>query len=267
MKTTKRIIGFILVLIMILCSIPTAFAQTADADFEKGAVLVGFKTSVASVQEIAPELNIERIELANMDNSYVPYVNTANYRFVKVTLFEKTKQATIDAIELLKAKPDVVVAEPFYTVYARYNPGGVIVSLELNANKSVIDNILASYEIEDIRLLTPGSTTQNVYCVTFAEKTKEIVAEVIPIIKACDKVRIAEPNFIGEFCVEPIKGDADSDNKVTIMDATAVQKYLAKTIGGCEINCEAAAVSENYVLSVIDATLIQKKLAGFQVSF
>ncbi len=267
MKTTKRITSLILVIIMVLCCIPSAFAQSTGDNFVEGAVLVGFYRNVEKVQDIAPELSIERVELAQMDNDYVPYINTANFRFVKVTLTEKTKQATFDAVKLLKTKPDIVVAEPFYTVYAKYNPGDVVVSLELGAPTSIIRDALKDYEIESIRLLTPGSSTQNVYCVTFAEKTKEIVAEVLPILKSCDKVRIAEPNFIGEFSVEPIKGDADSDNKVTIMDATAIQKYLARSITGSIIDCEAAAVSENYVLSIIDATLIQQKLAGIEVDF
>lgn len=265
MKTTKRLLGLVLALIMVLCCIPTAFAESSGDNFEEGVVLVGFNRSVEKVQDIAPELSIEEVELAKMDNNYVPYINTANYLFVKVTLTEKSKKATFDAIELLKTKPDVVVAEPFYTVYAKYNPGDVIVSLELGANPSVIKDALNDYEIESIRLLTPGSSTQNVYCVTFAEKTKEIVVEVLPILKACDKVKIAEPNFISELCVEPKKGDADSDNRVTIMDVTVIQKYLARNLVGTAINVEAAAVSGNYTLSIIDATLIQQKLAGMDV--
>lgn len=267
MKTTKRITSLVLVVIMVLYFIPSAFAQITGDNFVEGDVLVGFHRNVEKVQDIAPELSIERVELAQMDNDYVPYINTANFRFVKVTLTQKTKQATLDAIELFKTKPSVVVAEPFYTVYSKYNPGDVIVSLDLGSNPSVIRNTLKDYEIESIRLLTPGSDTQNVYCITFVEKTKEIVAEVLPILKSCDKIRIAEPNFIGEFTVEPIKGDADSDLKVTIMDATAIQKYLARSITGSAIDCAAAAVSNNYVLSVIDATLIQKKLAGIEAGF
>lgn len=263
----KRIVAFILSAIMILCCIPTAFAHNTSDNFEEGVVLVGFHRSVENVRDIAPELDIERVELAKMDNDYVPYINTSNFIFVKITLTEKSKQATFDAIELLKTKPDVVVAEPFYTVYARYNPGDVIVSLELGADQSVITDALKDYEIENIRLLTPASSTQNVYCVTFAEKTKEIVVEVLSILKACDKVTIAEPNFIGEFSVEPKMGDADSDNRVTIMDATVIQQYLAKNIKSSQIDCEAAAVSGNYVISIMDATLIQRKLAGMDVSF
>lgn len=267
MKTAKRLSSLVLVMILVLSCIPSAFAQSTGDNFEEGVVLVGFNRRVEKVQDIAPELSIERVELAEMDNEYVPYVNTANFVFVKVTLTEKSKQATLDAIELLKTKSDVVVAEPFYTVYAKYNPGDVVVSLELGTDKSVIEEALKEYEIENIRLLTPGSSTQNVYCVTFAEKTKEIVAEVLPILKASDKVRIAEPNFIGEFTVEPIMGDADSDNRVTIMDATVIQKYLARSISGSSIDCEAAAVSKNYVLTIMDATLIQQKLAGMKVDF
>lgn len=49
------------------------------------------------------------------------------------------------------------------------------------------------------------------------------------------------------------------------MDVTVIQKYLARNLVGTAINVEAAAVSGNYTLSIIDATLIQQKLAGMDV--
>lgn len=266
-KSTKRIFALIISVVIALCCIPTAFAESTGNNFEEGVVLVGFERTVERVQDIAPELDIERVELAIMDNDYVPYVNTANFRFVKVTLTEKTKQATLDAIELLKTKPAVVVAEPFYTVYAKYAPGDVVVSLELGASEAVITDVLKDFEIENIRLITPGSETLNIYHVTFKEKTKEIVVKALAVLKNSDKIRIAEPNFIGEFTVVPTKGDADRDNRVTVMDATTIQRYLAQKIKASDFDYEASIVSDNYFLTIIDATIIQQKLAGIDVGF
>ncbi len=266
-KYAIRITAFMLTVLISLCCLPTAYAQSNDINFEEGAVLVGFYADAGKIQDLAPELEIERVELAEMDHDYVPYVNTSKYKFVKVTLTEKTKQTTLDAIELFKSKEEVIVSEPYYTVYSLYNPGDVLVSLEMGKSPEVLNEVLKDYEIENIRLLTPGSSTQNVYCITFAEKTKEVVAKTIPILKTCKDVRIAEPNFIGEFTVVPTKGDADRDNRVTVMDATIIQKYLAQQIKASEFDYEAAIVTDNYCLTIIDATAIQKTLAGIEVDF
>ena len=74
MKTTKRITSLVLVVIMVLCFIPSAFAQITGDNFVEGDVLVGFHRNVEKVQDIAPELCIKRVELAQMDNDYVPYI-------------------------------------------------------------------------------------------------------------------------------------------------------------------------------------------------
>lgn len=266
-KHTKRIIAFMLTVIIVFCCVPAVYAESVSDNFEEGAVLVGFSRDIKRVQDIAPELDIERVELAEMDYDYIPYSNTGRYLFVKVYLTEKTKQATLDAIELFKTKENVIIAEPYYTVYTRFEAGGVVVSLELGESPSILQDVLKDYEVESIRLITPGSSTQNVYHLTFAEKTKEIVVEVLPLLRACKGVEIAVPNYMRNLCVEPKKGDADRDNRVTVMDATTIQLYLAQHIKASDFDYEAAIVTDNYKLTIMDATIIQQKLAGFDVDF
>ena len=58
-----------------------------------------------------------------------------------------------------------------------------------------------------------------------------------------------------------ILGDADGDGKVTILDATAIQKYLA-SIPVPVFNEEAADIDGDGKVTVLDATGIQKFLAG-----
>ena len=58
-----------------------------------------------------------------------------------------------------------------------------------------------------------------------------------------------------------ILGDADGDGKVTILDATAIQKMKA-SIDVPFFNETAANVDKDNVVSVLDATWIQKYLAS-----
>lgn len=60
-----------------------------------------------------------------------------------------------------------------------------------------------------------------------------------------------------------IKGDANGDGKLSIADATLLQKYLAKVGEIKEENLIFADVNDDSKISVADATAVQKKLAGF----
>lgn len=56
-----------------------------------------------------------------------------------------------------------------------------------------------------------------------------------------------------------ILGDADSNGKVNVKDATLIQKYIAKM--SVEIDLDAALANEQTYLSIKDATVIQKYVA------
>ena len=57
-------------------------------------------------------------------------------------------------------------------------------------------------------------------------------------------------------------GDANSDGKVSVADATAIQKFLAGISDFSEVQKAAGEVTGDNKLSVNDATKIQKYLAG-----
>lgn len=62
-------------------------------------------------------------------------------------------------------------------------------------------------------------------------------------------------------------GDADSDGKISVKDATAIQKHLAGIITLSETQTVAANANDWDNLNIKDATLIQKYVAGREVIF
>lgn len=64
-----------------------------------------------------------------------------------------------------------------------------------------------------------------------------------------------------------MKGDADMDGVLSVIDATTIQKYLASIYSEDKINKANADVDGDKVVSVIDATIIQKKLANVPVNW
>ena len=59
-----------------------------------------------------------------------------------------------------------------------------------------------------------------------------------------------------------VRGDADADGDVTILDATAIQRKLAE-LSISSFNEKAADVDGDGV-NILDATMIQRYLAGFE---
>ena len=64
-----------------------------------------------------------------------------------------------------------------------------------------------------------------------------------------------------------MKGDADMDGVLSVIDATTIQKFLASIYKEDKINKANADVDGDNVVSVIDATMIQKKLANVPVNW
>lgn len=62
-------------------------------------------------------------------------------------------------------------------------------------------------------------------------------------------------------------GDVDMDGKITVADATLVQKYIAEHLAFTDQQFTAADVDKNGVLTVKDATLIQKFVSHLISSF
>ena len=62
-------------------------------------------------------------------------------------------------------------------------------------------------------------------------------------------------------------GDANSDNKVNIKDATTIQKYIASIINLSDDELSAGDVDGNYRFNIKDATAIQKWVAGISLDY
>lgn len=67
---------------------------------------------------------------------------------------------------------------------------------------------------------------------------------------------------IGVLSVSELLGDTDLDGKISIKDATAIQKYLASIKGFCTQQKENADMNGDDAVNIKDATAIQKHLAG-----
>jgi hypothetical protein len=62
-------------------------------------------------------------------------------------------------------------------------------------------------------------------------------------------------------------GDMDGDREVTILDATAIQKYLAQLVDDPNGTIQRFGDVDGNGLSILDATAIQNHLAGYPVSY
>lgn len=62
--------------------------------------------------------------------------------------------------------------------------------------------------------------------------------------------------------LEVLVGDVDGDGKVSVIDATKIQKYLAGSESLSDLQLTAADVDENGKVTVGDVTVLQKKLAS-----
>ena len=76
------------------------------------------------------------------------------------------------------------------------------------------------------------------------------------LVKSIDNLVVSTGN-----CPKFSAGDADGDGKITIRDATVIQKYLAKIIKLTDIQINAADIGKNGYVSIKEATIIQKYLA------
>ena len=61
---------------------------------------------------------------------------------------------------------------------------------------------------------------------------------------------------------ESLRGDADADGKITIFDATRIQRYLASLVSEDGLDIQAADADRDDKVSILDATRIQRVLAN-----
>lgn len=72
---------------------------------------------------------------------------------------------------------------------------------------------------------------------------------------------------VPEPITDMVKGDVNGDGILSMLDALAIQSFLAKL---CDLNEQqllAADTDGNDLISIDDATMVQKRLAGFAIEF
>ena len=57
-------------------------------------------------------------------------------------------------------------------------------------------------------------------------------------------------------------GDVNGDGNISVLDATLIQKYIAGLVTFSNTQKAAADVNNDGSVSIVDATLIQKHIAG-----
>lgn len=244
----------------------------AEKELVPGSILVSVQTG--SPRSISGARNTVKTALADFEiESIGMLASTKTYIVFQVVLTDKSEAQVnlavsaldeIDGVNYAKADDN----EYWFCEPDDFEPGSIIVT-------GSVGNLLADFEIESTRLLTPGSG-RSVYCIYFKEKTKEIVWKALEVLESSPQVRYAEPNYVcraddipdlTEDPTEPkpssvIKGDADGDGYVSVSDATTIQRYL---VGFYDLDDEqvlsADTDGDGYV-SISDVTMIQRYLVG-----
>ncbi len=79
--------------------------------------------------------------------------------------------------------------------------------------------------------------------------------------------QFAKDKGLDFYILDPLYGDSNADGKVNILDVTAIQKYKIGEQELSEYGMRCADVNHDSSITVRDATLIQMKLAKYDVDF
>jgi hypothetical protein len=116
-------------------------------------------------------------------------------------------------------------------------------------------------------ILKDGYTIGSITATAGAYKNiKELGDNTYRVTKITGALTVTITTEKDETSTSYILGDADGDGKVTILDATSIQRYLAGLSVSDTFNYAAACVSGEK-LSILDATYIQRYLASFEVPY
>lgn len=198
-------------------------------EYELGAVIVSVRYGSPSVEMLLADFEIveSSVIMSLPDQSTCYYIRFA----------EKTDKVVWEAISVLSESPYVKYAEPNYRAYidlpvespeTEFELGAVLVGLKKDAPP--IETLLSGFNITESRLITPGSSGDNVYYVKFAEKTEEIVWKAIAVLEESPYVTGAEPNYF-IYVDPPVE---DSTTEIPTQAVSTVQpttEIIATTSG------------------------------------
>lgn len=286
-KTTRRILSAFLIVVMLTACIPTVFAADSSDNTVPGSILASVQ--IGYPRSISIARNIVKNALIDYDIESIGVLSSTKTQAVfQIILSEKTEGHVQMAVSDLQKTEEINYAkvddnEFGFCIPDDFEPGCVIVS-------GSFENLLKDFEIESVRLLTPGASS-SVYCVYFKEKNKEIVWKALEILETNPYVKYASPNVICHGSVEPdnptdntngetviidipdstevsgspveiIKGDADCDGVLSITDATLIQRNLVGICYFSDTQLLAADTDGDGFVSITDVTMIQRKLVG-----
>ena len=275
-KVYKRIIAAALCLALMAALVPaTVFAdddnwfslpedqwinedQWKDRHFWPGQLRLYLKgLFLGDITELFPELDIEKYELRGrcpieqqMDNPYYLARKSTTYY---VELREKTREAVLEALEVLKDNPYLFAARP---VWGGIVPGDLLVSLKeqyYNVDDEVygdLADILPEIEIESYRdqylcVLTDeqrltvsqrnpdyAARIGTTFHVMLTEKTEEASLAAVEALKDNPYIKYAELNYYAYF------DEVDWSSDFSVADALRVLRVAA---GLAEADPEIAA--------------------------
>ena len=266
-KLYKRIIAVALCLALTAALVPaTVFAvdmgdiwpNVEDTPFWPGQLHLCLKgLFLGDITELFPELDIEKYELrgrcpveGQMDNPYYLARQSSTYY---VELREKTREAVLEALEVLKDNPYLFSAKP---VWGGIVPGALSVSLKeqyytYGGPYPDLRDIIPEIDIEsysDLYLSVIQASEANgnynhkpdivervgsVFYIKLAEETEEAVYAAIEALKDNQYIKHAGPDYIALPAI-----DNDTPEGFSVADALRVLRVAA---GLAEADPEIAA--------------------------
>lgn len=160
---------------------------------------------------------------------------TNNYYNTEVLRVDKLYEKSND--EMVAIPSHIKLISPFEVIYcpvgSKINPEHL--QLEINYNNGAQRIITEGFALSDLESETPGTKT---------------------VIVTWEGIVTSFNVFVYSY------GDANGDGKISVADATTVQKYVASMIDLPDVQKAAGEVTGDNKLSVTDATKIQKYVAG-----
>lgn len=295
-KFLKKLICAVLSVALVIVCVPSVFAVLSPIEEEAvntpGGLFVGTQGIVPDteyIEELLEGFEVKEVKLlsTNFGNEDGIYCCADVEEALDTTLCKYRVDLVNETAELLQKAADVLSENPYiYTAF----PNKVLKAdvpteaptepsePEATADEPTVPEITEAIPmpepeptciIETTQATEPQETViicslptapviEYTEAVTYPAATEE--ATEAPEVTTAPEAR----EDAGEYLpVETdVKGDANSDGKLTVKDATVIQKYLAGLISAEEINLTAAAIKIEGKVSVRDATMIQKKVAG-----
>jgi len=150
----------------------------------------------------------------------------------------------------------------------------IFIYISMNDNLSLPrgNTKLFSFKVKALSTITKNTVSSFIctqFAVTDASGDRKITVTNNPSVNILvDVVTTAQPTKVQPTTVlQFLLGDSDQDGKVTVKDATIVQKHVAKIITLKGIAPKAADADQDGKISVKDATAIQKYVAKIKVKF